>query len=104
MSDVFDRYPNMKSYFQTSDGEQFFTEDSARNYAKSLENPKVTEVERPAENKKATKAEDILKLIPDMDLESANEYLTAENALKSPRKSVVEALSAKVAELEKPAE
>lgn len=106
MSDVFKDNPNMKSYFQTSDGTKFYDENSAKNHGKTLQDQSVEEVKRSAkiEDSKATKADDILKLVPDMNLETANEYLTAENALKSPRKTVVDALIAKVAELDKPAE
>lgn len=106
MSDVFKDNPKMKSYFKTSDGTKFYDENSAKNHGKTLKDQSVEEVKRPAktEDPKPSKANDFLKLVPEMDLETANKYLTEENALKSPRKTVVDALTAKVAELEKPAE
>lgn len=101
MSDVFDRYPNMKSYFETSDGEKFFTEDSARNYAKSLENTKVTEVERPIENGETIlTAKEIIAKASSLDLDLVREFLDAENKSETPRKTVITALEKRISELE----
>jgi len=103
VSNLFEQYPKMSEYFETSDGEKFFKEDTAKLHAKSLEDKNVKTVSRPTESPKATTAEAILKLVDEMDLETANDYLSAENALAKPRKSVVDALKAQIAELENPA-
>lgn len=104
MSNTFKLYPTLMVLFLTSDGTEFFKEETANEHARKLKDRTVKTVQRPEESKLSTKADDILKLVPEMDLDTANEYLTAENALKSPRKSVVDDLTAKVAELENPAE
>lgn len=104
MSNVFERYPNLEKYFQTSDGEKFFTESPAYNHAKTLDNKKVETVERKAAEEKPKTAAEIIAMVPDMDFETAEATLDAENSAEKPRKSVVEALEKRIAELENPAE
>jgi len=53
---IFKANPRLKEYFKTSDGNAFFTEHDAKNYATSLKNKKVEKVERPFEKVKATPA------------------------------------------------
>lgn len=45
---VFKANPSLKAYFETSDGTKFFTENNAKNHAKSLENKAVKKIERGA--------------------------------------------------------
>lgn len=45
---VFKANPSLKAYFETSDGTKFFTENNAKNHAKSLKNKAVKKVERGA--------------------------------------------------------
>lgn len=43
---VFKAHPNLKSYFQTSDGVKFFTAHDAKTHARSLDDKSVEEVKR----------------------------------------------------------
>ena len=104
MSNTFKLYPTLMVLFLTSDGTEFFKEETANEHARKLKDKSVETVHRPEESNLSTKADEILKLVPDMELDEVNEYLAAENALKKPRQSVLDALTAKVAELENPAE
>lgn len=104
MSDVFKKYPNLEKYYQTSDGEKFFTESPAYNHAKTLENKKVETVERKAEVEKPKSAAEIIAMVPEMELETAEATLEAENSMDKPRKSVVDALVKRISELENPVE
>lgn len=45
-NEIFKANPNLDLYYQTSDGEPFFTENAAHNHAKSLKNKSVTPVYR----------------------------------------------------------
>lgn len=105
MNSVFKDNKNLKEYWETSDGTPFYTENMAKNHASGLEDKNVKHVERSESesesDSKQKSAADILALVPDMDLETAKEYLEADKALDKPRKSVVEALEARIAELEK---
>ncbi|MEG2078322.1 MAG: hypothetical protein RSA74_14700 [Chryseobacterium sp.] len=92
----------MSEYFETSDGEQFFKEDPAKLHARSLKDQKVKTVSRPDETEvsKTETAKDIVVKSVEMDLETAREYLATEEALEAPRKTVVEALQKRIAEIE----
>lgn len=45
-NEIFKANPNLDLYYQTSDGEPFFTENAAHNHAKGLKNKSVTPVYR----------------------------------------------------------
>lgn len=109
MSDLFNQYPKMSEYFQTSDGQKFFKEDTAKLHAKSLEDKNIKKVERPSKSKatvqdetKTETAKDIVAKSAEMDLATAQDYLATEEALEAPRKTVVEALQKRIAELQNP--
>lgn len=109
MSDLFKQYPNMSQYFTTSDGTPFFKEETARTHARTLKNNKVETVDRPDEQEeieetKPENAKEIISKSLEMDLETAQEYLTAEESLELPRSTVVTALKKRIAELETPGE
>ncbi|QDP85198.1 hypothetical protein FNJ88_06325 [Chryseobacterium sp. SNU WT5] len=99
--DTFKNHPDLQEYFETSDGTKFYKEDLAKNHARTLEDKAVTAVSRPEEAEVKKPAAEILELIPDMDIDDATEFLMAENLLAKPRKSVVEALTAHLEELQK---
>lgn len=44
--DVFKQNPKLESYFQTSDGNNFFKDFDAKNHAKSLKNKAIKEVKK----------------------------------------------------------
>nr|DAJ30008.1 MAG TPA: hypothetical protein [Caudoviricetes sp.] len=46
MDDIFERNPSIDVAYKTSDGVYFYTEDSARNYAASLEDKSVQKLVR----------------------------------------------------------
>lgn len=98
MSDVFTDNPNMKSYFQTSDGTKFYDENSAKNHGKTLQDQSVEEVKRPAETEdsKSNTAKDIIAMAPEMTLEDAQEYLDTENQSEKPRATVIAALEKRI--------
>ena len=104
MDKIFKEHEHLDVCFQTSDGVYFYTEDTAKNHAKKLDNKKVKKLEREEEkqSEKETFA-DIIAKAPEMDLDTVNKYLDAENALEKPRKSVLEALKKRIIELENPA-
>ena len=56
MSDLFKNNPELKEYFETSDGEKFYSHNLAANHAKGLEDKEVKTVTKP-ESKKASKDE-----------------------------------------------
>lgn len=104
MSDLFKLYPNMSEYYETSDGTPFFKIETANTHARTLENKKVKTVYRSEEYDDETKpetAKEIIAKLPDMDLETAQDYLTAEESLETPRKTVVEAIEKRISELQK---
>lgn len=47
MDKVFKENPELKSVFKTADGKFFFTEDTAKMHAKSLDEKRVEKLERP---------------------------------------------------------
>lgn len=113
MSNIFKQYPGMDSYFETSDGEKFFTENAAVMHSKLLKEKGVTEVFRnkqitadedaPAldiEPAKQESVKDITAKIPTMDLEALEAYLAAENVSEMPRATLVKALQKRIAELQ----
>ena len=100
MDNLFKDKPELQEYFETSDGTKFYTENMAKNHARDLEDKKVTHVTRPEEESAKETAADIIAKAPEMDLDTANEYLDAETSLAKPRKSVVEALENRINELE----
>lgn len=103
MSDLFKQYPNMSEYYETSDGTPFFKIETANTHARTLENKKVKTIVRPEEKDdeiKTETAKEIIAKIPEMDLETAQDYLAAEESLEAPRKTVVDALEKRIAELQ----
>ncbi|KMQ70237.1 hypothetical protein [Chryseobacterium koreense] len=101
MDNIFKEKPTLQEYFATSDGTKFYTESMAKNHSKTLEDKTVTHVVRPAEESAKETAADIIAKAPEMDLETANDYLDSETSLEKPRKSVVQALEKRIEELEK---
>ena len=100
--DTFKNNPDLKEYFETSDGTQFYKEDLAKNHARDLEDKTVKSVSRNEEKDEIKMtAPEIVAMIPEMDLETANSYLDAESLLSKPRKTVVEALETHIESLEK---
>ena len=107
--DTFKDNPELQEYFETSDGTAFYKEDLAKNHARNLEDKSVKPVFRKEgktakgndEGQKETFA-DIIAKAPEMDLETLVQYIDAENLLPKPRKSVVDALAARLDELENP--
>ncbi len=106
MNSLFKQYPNLQVYFETSDGTQFYKEETAKTHAKSLQDKEVKTVKRSSvkeevknEEVKETAKEIIAKSV-EMDLETVQKYLKAENELEAPRKTVLEALTARISELE----
>lgn len=53
MDQIFKSNPNLKEYFRTSDGIAFFTDNAARNHARSLENKTITTVKNNKQEKGA---------------------------------------------------
>lgn len=100
--DTFKDNPKLQEYFETSDGTAFYKEDTARDYARTLEDKSVKSVSRPEEKETPLTAVEIIAQIPGMDIDEATLSLTAENLLAKPRKSVVEALTAHIEELQNP--
>ena len=113
MTNISKQYPNMESYFETSDGEKFFTENAAVMHSKLLKEKGVTEIFRekqiashedaPAldvEPAKQESVKDITAKIPSMDMEALEAYLAAENVSEMPRASLVKALAKRIAELQ----
>ena len=82
--------------FLTSDGTEFFKEETANEHARKLKDRTVKTVQRPEESKLSTKAGDIIAMAPEMTLESAQDYLNAENSLEKPRVTVIEALEKRI--------
>lgn len=99
--DTFKNNPDLQELFVTSDGTEFYKEDTAKNHARTLEDKSVNSVSRPEEKEVQLTAAEIIASIPEMDMDQATFSLTAEQLLAKPRKSVVEALTAHLAELEK---
>jgi hypothetical protein len=60
---VFESNPNMKEYFETSDGQPFYKKQDADLHATSLKDKKVTLVERPAKDEKPKTAAEVIELI-----------------------------------------
>ena len=60
---VFESNPNMKEYFETSDGQPFYKKQDAELHARSLKDKKVTLVERPAKDEKPKNAKEVIELI-----------------------------------------
>lgn len=48
MDKIFNANPNLKAYFATSDGQAFYTQNSAANHARTLKNKTITHHERSA--------------------------------------------------------
>ncbi len=45
---IFDLYPNLEVYYETSDGTKFFSEYDAKRHAMTLRDKRIKKVERPA--------------------------------------------------------
>lgn len=98
----FKDHPNVNEYFETSDGHKFYTENLAKNHAfstKTLADKSITHVSRPAESEVKETATDIVAKAAEMDIETAQDYLDNENAADKPRKTVVDALTKRIDEL-----
>lgn len=105
MKSLFEQYPNMSEYFETSDGEKFFKEEPAKSHGKTLKDKTVKTVLRPEEkeDQKPESAKEIIAKSVEMDLEDAKEHLAIEEVSEAPRKTVVDALQKRISELENPA-
>lgn len=107
MDTVFEQNPNIDVYFKTSDGESFYNENDAKNYAKKLKDKKVQRIVRGVssesespENKQASGG------APKLDYREAIKAIEASETLEQleqfkdyPQPSVVKALEEKRAEL-----
>ncbi|ROH98406.1 hypothetical protein EGI16_21465 [Chryseobacterium sp. G0240] len=104
MSDLFKQYPDLSHYYETSDGTPFYKEETAQTYAKTLNDKRIKAVYREdiidEEGPKTETAKEIIAKLPDMDLETAQDYLTAEESLETPRTTVVAAIQKRIAELQ----
>lgn len=106
MSDLFKQYPFMSEYYETSDGTPFFKIETANTYARTLKDKRVKTVSRPDENEndedlpKTETAKEIIAKLSEMDMETAQDYLTAEESLETPRTTVVAAIQKRIAELQ----
>ena len=49
MNKIFKNNPELKEFYQTSDGQAFYTENAARTHARTLKNKSVILVEKSAE-------------------------------------------------------
>lgn len=97
---LFKQYPNLEEYFETSDGQKFFKETAAKTHARTLEDKKVTAVNRADFEQKPKSANEILALVSEMDLETAKMYLEQEKSLEIPRATVLKALEGKINKLQ----
>jgi hypothetical protein len=107
--DVFKNYPKAQKVAVTSDGEAFITDEgdnavknhSKKNrYGKELEIVPFTRDNINAEGKGTTAKEVIASIKEAATLEAVQALLAAENALETPRKSVVDAANARIKELQ----
>lgn len=96
---IFDQYPNLEEYFETSDGQKFFKETAAKTHARTLEDKSVNKVKR-TDAKKPQSSADILALVSSMDLETAQKYLEQEKGLETPRTTILKALEGKINKLQ----
>lgn len=96
---IFNQYPNLEEYFETSDGQKFFKETAAKTHARTLEDKSVNKVKR-TDAKKPQSSTDILALVSSMDLETAQKYLKQEKELETPRITILKALEGKINKLQ----
>ncbi len=91
---IFEKH-NITEYYQTSDGNKFYTEHNAQTHAKSLKNKKVTKVEKDettADDDEKLSAEERIKAIEEMEtVEQVKKALKGEKA-----KTVIEAGNAMI--------
>jgi hypothetical protein len=104
-NDVFKRFPNEDKVYVTSDGQAFFDETHAKNHARDNRTGKELKIEtflREDEKKEAEKtAEQWIKYIATLtSVEAAQDILDGEKGGKN-RKSVIESVEKKIAELSK---
>ncbi|PWN62306.1 hypothetical protein C1638_017590 [Chryseobacterium oncorhynchi] len=92
----------MSEYYETSDGTPFFKPETAATYARTLKDQRVKTVYKSDDDEqKAETAKEIISKTAEMDLETAQDYLAAEESLELPRTTVVNALQKRIAELQK---
>ncbi len=96
---IFNQYPNLEEYFETSDGQKFFKETAAKTHARTLEDKSVNKVKR-TDTKKPQSSTDILALVSSMDLATAQMYLEQEKSLETPRITILKALEGKINKLQ----
>jgi hypothetical protein len=81
---IFEQNPDLKEVFQTVDGELFYTDNAAKNHARTLEDKTVEHFTRPAE----------LKIVTDDSEESEEEepkeLTLAEKVGKMTKKEIIE--------------
>ncbi len=96
---IFEQYPNLEEYFETSDGQKFFKETAANTHSRTLEDKEVKRVLK-KDFKEALKPKTIP--IKKVELEELKALLEKEKSEKTPNTERIEALEKSIAELENP--
>lgn len=96
---IFEQYPNLEEYFETSDGQKFFKETAANTHSQTLEDKEVKIVLK-KDFKEALKPKTIP--IKKVELEELKALLEKEKSEKTPNTERIEALEKSIAELENP--
>lgn len=106
MDRVFKENPELKVCYKTSDGECFYTENDAKNYAKSLKDKKVQTVNRGVTSESETGTDENVDSTPKMNHREAIQAIQAAESLEEleqfkdyHQKTVIEALEKKTAKL-----
>lgn len=96
---IFEQYPNLEEYFETSDEQKFFKETAANTHSRTLEDKEVKRVLK-KDFKEALKPKTIP--IKKVELEELKALLEKEKSEKIPNIERIEALEKSIAELENP--
>lgn len=96
---IFEQYPNLEEYFETSDGQKFFKETAAKTHARTLADKEVKKVLK-KDFKEASKPKTIP--IKKVGLEELKALLEKEKSEKKPNAKEIEALEKRIAEFENP--
>ncbi len=100
MDNVFEQHPKLDAYFKASDGEAFYNENDAKNYAKKLKDKKVQRVARGSVSKSTPPPETKLDYREAIKAIQSAENLEALEVFKEyTQKSVIEALEKKTQEI-----
>lgn len=99
MDKIFSENPNLKEYFETTDGHKFFNENAAKNHAKTLAEGSrgVKHVERPADKVEIveTDEEKEARLAKEAELKAKKDAEKAEKAAELKAKKEAEKAEAK---------